>query len=59
MRRMGNKILYVRRPYADPRMVAYVCPHCHRVRYFPIGTESHEEQPDGSRRRRVCDKCAR
>lgn len=55
MRRMG-RVLYVRKGQ-DDRMVAYVCPRCHRVRYFPIGTESHEEQPDGSHRRRVCDKC--
>lgn len=42
----------------DDRMIALVCPQCHRVRYFPYGTNEYEEQPDGLLRRRVCDKCS-
>lgn len=49
--------LRTRTARTDDQMVAYVCPRCHRVRYFPIGTESYEIQPDGSHRRRVCHKC--
>lgn len=49
--------LRTRTARTDDQMVAYVCPRCHRVRYFPIGTESYEIQPDGSHRRRICHKC--
>jgi hypothetical protein len=42
----------------DDRMVAFVCPRCHKVRYFPLWTALEEKQEDGSRRRRVCDQCS-